>query len=325
MLIPSHSRRAVLAGAGALAASTQAHVAEGASPHGGVPTGFEGFQLSQVDVGEVSLRVRHGGSGPPLLLLHGYPETHMLWREVAGGLAQNITVVAPDLRGYGGSSKPATTSDHESYSKRAMARDAVALMRHFGFEYFDVAGHDRGGRVAYRLALDHPEAIRRLSILDIIPTSEVWARADARFALGYWHWGFLSQPSPFPETFIAKDPACFFYPDKGAGLDPEVFADYLASVRNPAVVHAMCEDYRAGASFDRLRDVEDKAAGRKITCPVQVLWGAKGAVGAWYDVLGVWRGWADDLRGQALDCGHFVPEEKPAETLAAFRAFFRDA
>jgi haloacetate dehalogenase len=315
------SRRSVLAGASAVA-SLGASGADATPP--GVMTTFKGFQLSQVDIGEVSLRVRHGGSGPPLLLLHGYPETHMLWGQVADELARDFTVVVPDLRGYGKSSKPPSTPDHEPYSKRAMARDNLALMRHFGFERFDVAGHDRGGRVGYRLALDHPEAVRRLSVLDIIPTSEVWARADARFAQGYWHWGFLSQPSPFPETFITKDPRAFFFPREAGGpRDAEALADYVAAVEDPAVVHAMCEDYRAGATFDRLRDEEDKSAGRKITCPVQVLWGAKGAVGAWYDVLAIWREWARDLRGQAIDCGHFIPEEKPAETLAAFQAFFR--
>ena len=171
---------------------------------------FEGFQLSQVETGEVSLRVRHGGSGPPVLLLHGYPETHMMWARVAEGLSRDFTVVCPDLRGYGDSTKPPSSDDHETSSKRAMARDAVALMAHFGFDRFAVAGHDRGGRVAYRLALDHPAAVTRASILDIIPTGEVWARADRRLALGYWHWSFLAQPHPFPETLIAADPEFFF-------------------------------------------------------------------------------------------------------------------
>ncbi len=287
---------------------------------------FEGFELSQIDVGEVSLRVRRGGSGPPLLLLHGYPETHMMWGRVASDLARDFTVVAPDLRGYGKSSKPVTTDDHEPYSKRAMARDAVALMAHLGFSQFDLAGHDRGGRVGYRLALDHPAAVRRLSILDIIPTGEVWARADAKFALGYWHWSFLAQPTPFPERTIERDPEAFIFPAMARGgaspFDPEAYADYVAAVKDAAVVHAMCEDYRAGASFDRRRDDEDKAAGRTIACPVQILWGARGAVGAWYDPLEVWRAWAPDVRGHAIDCGHFIPEEKPAETVAAFRDFF---
>lgn len=289
---------------------------------------FEGFELSQIDVGETSLRVRHGGAGPPVLLLHGYPQTHMMWGQVADGLAREFTVVCPDLRGYGGSSKPPSSEDHETSSKRAMARDAVALMAHFGFRRFDVAGHDRGGRVGYRLALDHPEAIRRLSVLDIVPTAEVWARADHRFALGYWHWPFLAQPYPTPERLIAADPRFFFFEAQfqGAipGFEPEAYADYLAAVERPSVIHAMCEDYRAGAGFDRRLDEADRAAGRRIASPTQVLWGARGAVAAWYDVLSVWSDWASDLRGQSLDCGHFLPEEKPAETLALLRGFFAE-
>jgi haloacetate dehalogenase len=289
---------------------------------------FEGFQLSQVETGEVSLRVRHGGSGPPVLLMHGYPETHMMWAKVAEGLARDFTVICPDLRGYGGSTKPPSTDDHETSSKRAMARDAIAAMRHFGFERFDVAGHDRGGRVAYRLALDHPQAVRRLSILDIIPTGEIWARADRRFALGYWHWSFLAQPHPFPENLIEPDPERFFFSTNFGGIlksfDPEAYADYLTAARQPSVIHAMCEDYRAGASYDRLLDAEDKKAGKKIACPVQILWGGKGALAVWYDTLAVWREWADDVRGQALDSGHFIPEEKPRETLELLRGFFLD-
>jgi len=288
---------------------------------------FEGFQLSQIDVGEVSLRVRHGGSGPPLLLLHGYPQTHMMWGRIAHDLARDFTVIAPDLRGYGGSSAPADADDHATYSKRAMARDAIALMRHFGFQRFDLAGHDRGGRVAYRLALDHPQALRRLAILDIIPTGEVWARADRRFALRYWHWPFLAQRAPMPESIIGQDPELFFF--KGqyrravGAFAPDALADYIGAVKDPKVVHAMCEDYRAGAGFDRKLD-EDEKGKRTITVPLLVLWGGQGPVGRWYDVLEVWRGWADDVRGEALDCGHFLPEEKPAETLAALRGFFAE-
>jgi haloacetate dehalogenase len=278
---------------------------------------FEGFELSQIDLGEVSLRVRHGGSGPPLLLLHGYPETHMMWGQVAADLARDFTVVAPDLRGYGKSTPPADTPDHSSYSKRAMGGDAIALMKHFGFDRFDLAGHDRGGRVAYRLALDHPEAVRRVSILDIIPTGEVWARADRRFALSYWHWSFLTQP--FAEALIQRDPDLFFF--QGGGLGGPAHEDYAASARQRSVIHAMCEDYRAGATFDRKLDEADKEARNTIACPVQILWGAKGALAAWYDTLAIWREWAPDCRGQAIDCGHFIPEEKPAETLAALRSF----
>lgn len=295
---------------------------------------FEGFQLSQIDLtpyGErVSLRVRHGGSGPPLLLLHGHPETHMMWGKIAGDLAKDFTVIAPDLRGYGGSSLPAEaaagTSNAETSSKRAMARDAIALMKHFGSEVFDVACHDRGARVGYRLALDHPAAVRQITILDIIPTYEVWARLDHRFALGFWHWSFLAQPYPIPETLIGHDPEHFMFKAQFRGAAPEAFApdayaDYVAAAKRPEVIHGMCECYRAGAGYDPALDKEDKAAGRKIGCPVQVVWGARSGVGLWYDALAIWREWADDLVGQSLDCGHFIPEEKPAETLELLRRF----
>jgi haloacetate dehalogenase len=288
-------------------------------------TGFEGFALSQITVGEVTLRVRHGGSGPPLLLLHGYPQTHMMWGQVAGDLAVDFTVVAPDLRGYGDSTKPESDPQHETYGKRAMAGDVIGLMNQLGFTSFDVAGHDRGGRVAYRLALDHPQAVRRLSVLDIIPTGEVWARADDRFALGYWHWPFLAQPYPIPETLIAHDPEWFFFDAQFGGVvrnfQPEAVADYVRCARDPAVIHAMCEDYRAGATCDRLLDERDRAAGRTIVCPTQVLWSAKGALKAWYDPLQIWRDWADDVTGHPLDSGHFLAEERPADTLAALRRF----
>jgi haloacetate dehalogenase len=287
--------------------------------------GFAGYELSRVDVGEVTLRVRAGGSGPPLLLLHGYPETHLMWGEVAAGLAAEFTVVAPDLRGYGQSSAPATVPSHETYGKRAMAADGVALMRRLGFDTFDVAGHDRGARVAYRMALDSPDTVRRLTVMDVVPTAEVWARADARFALGYWHWAFLAQAEPVPETVIGRDPEHFFLDAQfgGAlrGFSPAALADYTRALHDPAVVHAICEDYRAGASWDRRLDEEDRAAGRRITPPLQVLWGARGALAAWYDTLAVWQDWADEVTGAAVDSGHFIPEEQPAATLAALLAF----
>jgi haloacetate dehalogenase len=289
------------------------------------PDGFDGFEVSRVQVGEVTLRVRVGGSGPPLLLLHGYPETHLMWAGVAGDLAREATVVAPDLRGYGESSQPATVPTHETYGKRAMAADGVALMQQLGFDRFDVAGHDRGGRVAYRMALDSPDAVRRLTVMDVIPTGEVWARADARFALGYWHWGFLAQPAPVPETLIGHDPEHFFFEAQFGGalreFDPEAVADYTFAMHDPAVVHAMCEDYRAGAGCDRALDDQDRAAGRTIPAPLQVLWGGRGALAAWYDPLAVWRQWADDVTGSVVDSGHFIVEEQPAVTLAALRGF----
>ncbi len=274
-----------------------------------------------VDVGEVTLRVSTRGSGPPLLLLHGYPQNHLMWEQVGDALADAFTVVAPDLRGYGASTAPADSPG--AYGKRAMARDALALMAGLGHERFDVAGHDRGGRVAYRLALDAPQSVRRLTVLDIVPTAEVWAHADGRFALGYWHWALLAQPHPVPERLIAADPEFFFLDAQFGGVlrTFPAAAEYARSVHDPRVVHAICEDYRAGAGYDRELDEQDRAAGRRISCPVQVLWGERGALPGWYDVLAVWRGWADDVVGQGLDCGHFLPEERPSETAAALRAF----
>lgn len=287
--------------------------------------GFAGYTVSQTTVGDVSLRVRVGGAGPPLLLLHGYPETHLMWGGVAGDLAQDFTVVAPDLRGYGDSSKPPTVPSHETYGKRAMAADGVALMGQLGFDRFDVVGHDRGGRAAYRMALDSPAAVRRLTVMDVIPTGEVWARADARFALGYWHWAFLALEAPIPETIIAHDPEHFFFDAEFGGVirgfDPQAVADYARCVRDPGVVHGICEDYRAGATCDRRLDDEDRADGRTITSPLQVLWAGRGALAAWYDPMEIWRRWADDVTGAAIDSGHFMVEERPTETLAALRAF----
>lgn len=282
---------------------------------------FEGFALETIDSGEVALRVRHGGSGPPLLLLHGHPQTHVMWHKIAPLLARDFTVVAPDLRGYGGSGKPPTDPSHEPYSKRAMARDQVALMRHFGFARFAVAGHDRGGRCAYRLALDHPERVSKLAVLDIIPTGETFRRADMAFGLGYWHWFFLAQPAPLPERLIGADPDAYYFRDREAAwLDREALADYLRYARDPATIHAMCEDYRAGAGIDYLLDEADRGV-RRITCPLLALWGRQGRLQEWYDVVEVWRDWADDARGQAIDCGHFLPEEAPEETYAALHAF----
>ncbi|MEU4426433.1 alpha/beta hydrolase [Actinoplanes sp. NPDC024001] len=287
--------------------------------------GFDGYELDLITVGEQTLRVRYGGSGPPLLLLHGYPQTHLCWRAVAADLARDFTVIAPDLRGYGGSGKPPADAEHHAYSKRAMAADVLALMAHLGHDRFDVAGHDRGGRVGYRLALDSPQAVRRLTVLDIVPTGEVWARADDRFALTYWHWTLLAQPYPVPEIMIARDPDWFFFDIQFGGAlrdrDEATFAEYSRAVSDPAVITAICEDYRAGATTDRAADDADRAAGRRITCPVQVLWSAKGPVGAWYDPLAVWREWADDVTGAGLDGGHFLPEDNPAQTLEALRRF----
>ena len=288
---------------------------------------FEGFQLRRVDTGEATIRVRIGGEGPPLLLLHGNPQTHVMWHKIAPRLAERFTVVAADLRGYGESSKPRTTPDHEPYSKRAMARDMIALMRQLGFEKFAMAGHDRGGRVAYRLALDHPEQVERLAVLDILPTWEHYRRAGSDFAMAYWHWFFLPQPYPLPERLIGGDPEWFFkrnWPaatEPPAFFDPEAVADYWRAFSDPRTVHAICEDYRAAATFDCRLDEADFGS-RRIACPLLVLWGRHGILEKLYEPLAIWRDWADDVRGQAIDSGHYLAEERPAETLAALLDFF---
>jgi haloacetate dehalogenase len=253
--------------------------------------------------------------------LHGHPQTHVRWHLVAPRLAERFTVVAADLRGYGDSSKPTTTADHEPYSKRAMARDQIAVMRQFGFEQFSVAGHDRGGRVGYRMALDHPERVRKLAVLDIVPTGEVYRRADMSFGMGYWHWFFLPQPAPFPERVIGCDPDAFYFRGDRALFHPDALAAYLRAIHDPATIHAMCEDYRAGATFDFALDEAERGRHR-IACPLLALWGARGALPAWYDVLAVWRDWADVVEGRALDCGHYLAEEAPEETSAELLEFF---
>jgi haloacetate dehalogenase len=284
---------------------------------------FDGFELTTIDTGEASIHVRHAGSGPPLLLLHGYPQTHAMWHLVAPALAEDFTVVATDLRGYGESSRPPSTADHWPYTKRAMAQDQVAVMKALGFERFAVCGHDRGARVGYRMALDDPHRVSRLAMLDIVPTGETWRRADAAFGRGYWHWYFLAQPAPLPERMIAAAPDDFYGSRGGREhFAPEALAEYDRWARDPATLHAMCEDYRAGATLDREHDEADRTRRRRIACPVLALWGARNFLEAWYDVLGVWRDWADDVSGRALDCGHYLPEERPEEVAAELRAFF---
>ena len=283
---------------------------------------FEGFHVSTIDTGEARIRLRQGGSGPPLLLLHGNPQTHAMWHKVAPRLAERFTVVATDLRGYGDSSKPADAPDHAPHSKRAMARDQIAVMRQLGFERFFVAGHDRGGRCAYRMALDRPEAVTRLAVLDIIPTYEHFRRTDMRFALAYWHWFFLAQPYPLPEQLIGADPDWYCLRGRRHLFEPVALAEYLRCFREPATRHAICEDYRAGATIDCQLDEADRIAGRRIACPVLALWAGRNPIHEAYDVLAVWRDWADDVRGRAFDCGHYLPEEAPEETLAAFFEFF---
>lgn len=288
---------------------------------------FEGFMLETIDAGEVRVRVRIGGDGPPLLLLHGNPQTHVMWHRVAPALAGEFTVVAPDLRGYGLTSKPASTPDHKSYSKRVMANDQIRLMSTLGHQRFSVAGHDRGGRVAYRLALDHPDVVERLAVLDIIPTGEAFQRGGREFGLGLYHWYFLAQPAPLPEKLIGADPEWFWRWHTNRGPDASFFdtdavADYLACFRDPETIRGICDDYRAGATIDFEHDLADMEAGRRIQCPLLVLWGGLSKPQDWYDTLDVWRAWADDVRGRALPCGHYLPEEAPEETARELLAFF---
>jgi haloacetate dehalogenase len=282
---------------------------------------FEGFAEHELPTDRGTIHARVGGDGPPLLLLHGYPETHVMWHAAAPLLAHRFTVVVADLSGYGASLRPAPADDHAPHSKRALALDQVQAMASLGHERFAVSGHDRGGRVAYRMALDHPERISALSVLDIVPTAEVWARADARLSLIYWHWGFLAQPAPLPERLIAGNPDAFMDDHVrriGLGAAPErypeeVMAAYGRQLRDPGAVQAICEDYRAGASIDRELDEADR--GTPIACPVQVLWGKRGALELFYDdVLEVWRGWADHVTGRALDASHFLVEDAPEQT-----------
>jgi haloacetate dehalogenase len=284
---------------------------------------FEGFRLQEIALPEATLRVRYGGSGPPLLLLHGHPRTHTTWHRVAPLLARSHTVVCPDLRGFGGSSKPADTPDHSGSSKRAKARDCVALMRHLGFERFALAGHDRGSYTAFRTAMDHPNAVTRLAVLDGVPILEALERCDARFAQAWWHWFFFGQPEK-PERAILADPDAWYGGDPKA-MGEENYADYRAAIHDPATVHAMIEDYRAGLGLDRAHDEEDRRLGRTVQCPVLVLWSLKDDLEDLYgDVLAVWRPWAPDLRGHGIVSGHHMAEEAPAELAAALLRFLSE-
>jgi haloacetate dehalogenase len=272
---------------------------------------FEGFTLERIDVGEAELRVRHGGSGPAVLLLHGHPRTHATWHMVAPLLARWFTVVCPDLRGYGESSKPPTTEDHAPYSKRAMAGDCMRLMQALGHEQFCAAGHDRGTYVAQRLAMDYPGAVQRLALLDGIPIGEALARCDATFATRWYHWFFFGQTERPADRFISADPEAFYRASEEQ-MGAEAFADYRRAIHDPRTVHAMMEDYRAGLGIDRDHDDADRAAGRRIGCPVLFLWAARDDLEELYgDPLAIWRDWAVGVRGGPIDCGHHIAEEAP--------------
>jgi haloacetate dehalogenase len=293
---------------------------------------LDSLETSQIETGETTIFVRWSGSGSPLLLLHGFPQTHLMWRDVAPRLSRHFTVVCADLRGYGQSGCPVSSPDHAPYSKRAMARDMVAVMDRLGFSRFSVVGHDRGGRVSYRLALDHPDRVERLALLDILPTGTVWERADARLTLDYWPWSLLAQPEPLPERLIQAAPEAVIddalggWGSPAAVFGPEVRAAYVEALRDPDRVHAICEEYRAAASLDRAHDDADQKSGRRIACPVLALWSGRGALGSWYAEAGgplaLWRAWASEVQGCAVDAGHFFPEEIPNETADLLEQFF---
>jgi haloacetate dehalogenase len=289
---------------------------------------FEGFTRTQIKVQDVTINLVHGGAGPPVLLLHGYPQTHAMWHQVAPQLAEHFTVIVPDLRGYGDSSKPAGEPDHANYAKRTMAQDQVEVMTTLGYERFAVVGHDRGARVGHRMALDVPERVSELAVLDIVPTYHVFKSIDQFMATAYYHWFFLIQPYDLPEKLIGADPLYYLHKKLGgwgSGLQvfaPEALAEYERCFCNPATIHATCEDYRAAASIDLGHDEVDRQ--RRLICPVLALWGAKGFVHQGYDVLAVWRDYAAEVRGQALPAGHFLAEERPEETTAELLAFLSE-
>ncbi len=287
---------------------------------------FPGFAQRRITTPGAEINLVTGGSGPPLLLLHGYPQTHLMWRKVAPRLAREFTLVVPDLRGYGDSAKPPAGPDSENYSKRALAQDQVETMAALGFERFAVAGHDRGARVAHRLARDHAERVERLALLDIVPTLYRFETIDQKAATSSWHWFFLIQPGGLPERLIGSE-AEFFLRHQLAALlrdpavlEPDAFAEYLRCFKNPETIRATCAEYRAGASIDLDHDRADR--GRKLAMPLLMLWGRRSSQGSGYDVLGVWRDHAENVTGHAIDSGHFIPEEAPDDAYRALRNFF---
>ena len=292
---------------------------------------FPGFEQKHVVVssidGPIEIACLVGGSGPALLLLHGFPQTKAIWHQVAPALAKHFTVVASDLRGYGQSSKPAGAQDHSTYSKRFMAADQVALMKHLGHDQFFLLGHDRGGRVSHRLAMDHPECVKKLMVLDISPTLTMYENTTMEFARGYWHWFFLIQPNPVPETLIGANPEFWLKNHMGrhAGtgiFSPERWAEYLAGVADPLGLRAMCEDYRAAATVDLLHDHQDRQEGKTLSMPLHVLWGQHGLVNQCFKPLEDWKLVAGQVTGKAVPCGHYIPEELPELVVQEATLFF---
>ena len=292
---------------------------------------FPGFEAETVSCEGARIFLRRGGEGPPLLLIHGYPQTHVMWHRIAPALAEHFTLIIPDLRGYGWSSVPRDAPDHETLSKRAMARDFVEVMEKLGHVRFTVAGHDRGGRVAYRLTLDHPGRVERLAVLDIVPTHQMWHCMDMDLAMTVYHWMFLAQPAPFPEKMIGTMPLAYlehslasWTDDKSLeAFDKRALDHYRAAFNVPDRIHATCEDYRAGATYDLAADEADVAAGNRIECPLLALWGASGIPSETGSTLEVWRRWANDVRSQPVPAGHFLCEENPEGTIEALLPFLK--
>jgi haloacetate dehalogenase len=289
---------------------------------------FEGFEELQIEANGTTINLVKGGSGPPMLMLHGYPQTHAMWNKIAPRLAEDFTVVCPDLRGYGDSAKVEGDPEHMNYSKRVMAQDQVDVMKSLGFDQFYLVGHDRGGRVSHRLTKDHPDSVLKLVTLDIIPTRTMFQSVDKDFATNTYHWFFLIQPFDFPERVIGADPEFFAgrgfnrVKDSDKVFTPEALADYLRCFNNPGTIHAVCEDYRAGATIDLVHDEAD--FDQKINCPMLAMWSSTGHVGRTQDVLKVWQDYATNVRGQSLTCGHYIAEEMPDEAYAAIKGFLSE-
>jgi haloacetate dehalogenase len=298
-----------------------------AEPAGdGASGGSHDFETARIDTGDNAIFIRRYGKGPPTLMVHGFPRTSLMWRDLAPRIASDRTVICVDLRGYGRTGAPASAEDHYPYTKRAMASELVTVMEKLGYSNFDLVGHDRGGRVSYRLALDHPDKVRRLAVFDVIPISEGWGRADAKFAMTYWPWVLLSQKAPLPEKYLLGAPDAVFDNPFGQGsFGSEVRAEYIETYRDPVRVHAICEEYRAAAGLDIEHDKADRAQSRRIACPMLHLWAEGGPLDAFYakdgGPLGIWRRWADHVQGQAMKGGHFFPEENSYETAELLMEF----
>ncbi|QUN32542.1 alpha/beta hydrolase (plasmid) [Cupriavidus sp. KK10] len=323
---PDSRRRGFLISAAVSLAGVLSGQSSAALPSDSEPSAepyFSGFRRLRIQAGGTTINTLVGGSGPPLLLLHGYPQTHIVWRKIAPDLARDHTVVLTDLRGYGDSGKPADGENHAGYSKRAMAVDQIEVMASLGFDHFAVVSHDRGSRVAHRMALDYPGRISRLVLMDIVPTEYMYRTTDARFATGYYHWFFLIQPAPLPESLLAGRVDAFLKSAMGPliphVIEHDAYAQYVRCFSDPATIHATCEDYRASASIDLDHDAADR--GKKLACPLLVLWGGKGLVGTRYDVLSVWRDYATNVTGAALPANHWIPEEVPGQVVAHVRRF----